>query len=127
MPRSLCTPTGFSKKYLVKKVPAYIFSEVETFRFDEQTTMGRRDRRSGSQTATASKGKDSNIVDVAWGEPYAGTLGSLLAPTLFIASTLDAFAQICSLQTCMQTARSAGIWRYVAWRSSLNSSDITAV
>ncbi len=80
--------------------------------------MGRRDRRSGSQTATASKGKDSNVVDIAWGEPYAG--GFLLAATLFIASTPDAFAQTCSVQSCMRNRvgpRSASTWWYVAWRN----------
>lgn len=60
----------------MKNVPAYIFSEVEKFQFDEQTSMGRRDRRSGSQTATASKRDELITVDINWGEPYSGAVSA---------------------------------------------------
>lgn len=83
---------GFTKKYLVKHVPAYIFAEVERYIFGQSTTMGRRDRRSGSQEAVAKNGTDSVQCDIEWSEPYAGrvrevyTLSS--AEVLRIVSTL---------------------------------------
>lgn len=65
---------GFTKRYLVKHVPAYIFSEVEYFAFGETTTMGRRDRRKGSQEAIAQVAVDSIACNIKWGDPYAGTV-----------------------------------------------------
>lgn len=83
---------GFTKKYLVKHVPAYIFAEVERYIFGESTTMGRRDRRSGSQKAVAQNGTDSVQCDIEWSEPYAGTVREVYtlssAEVLRIVSTL---------------------------------------
>lgn len=48
--------------------------EVEHYKFGEQTSMGRRDRRSGQQTGSLTKVDGGVQAEITWGDPYAGGL-----------------------------------------------------
>lgn len=83
---------GMDLKYLVKGVPAFIFKEVEHFRYAGETRMGRRDHRSGQQTATTTLVDDGIQNDIMWGEPYTGNVKEVYTRpdpnTLHLHSTL---------------------------------------
>jgi hypothetical protein len=62
---------GFTLRFLVKRVPAFVFREVEHYTYDQQTSMSRRDRRPGQQTGDLSHEDGGVQVDIKWGDPYA--------------------------------------------------------
>ena len=51
------------------------FKVTETIPFNSSTQMGRRDLRSGKQTATAKKTAEGVDVEMEWGQPMAGGWG----------------------------------------------------
>lgn len=62
---------GFTLRFLVKRVPAFVFREVEHYTYDQQTSMSRRDRRSGQQTGDLTRADGGVQLDIKWGDPYA--------------------------------------------------------
>jgi hypothetical protein len=48
------------------------FKVTETIPFNSSTQMGRRDLRSGKQTASAKRTAEGVTVEMEWGAPMAG-------------------------------------------------------
>lgn len=59
-------------KFQINDNQSQSIREVEHYAYDQQTSMGRRDRRSGQQTGTLTHVGDGVQVDIKWGDPYAG-------------------------------------------------------
>ena len=49
------------------------FKVTEGYEFDKEVKLGRRDLRSGHQTASARQSSERVIIDLQWGSPHAGS------------------------------------------------------